>query len=319
MLLNNICLIIVSCIIMSTVFPLFAVALIPIGIAFWLSFKFYRIVLREVKRMDNLTRSPVSSCLTTTLQGLNMIHAHNKQDYFRERLVNIGTKCQLFRKFYDVNSVMMLTFHCCNRWLTCRLDIVTTIMTSIIAAFVIWSKGQIPSAFAGLALVYAIQNIPTEAKSIILRHRPPDDWPQGGKSSLGVALFRLVESASGMIIIDGIDIRTIGLSDLRSKLFVIPQDPVLFSGSVRLNALVEEGGENLSVGEKQLICLARAVLRKAKILILDEATASIDNETDELIQSTIRTAFAQCTLLTIAHRLHTVLGYDRLLIIANGE
>jgi ATP-binding cassette subfamily C (CFTR/MRP) protein 1 len=178
-----------------------------------------------------------------------------------------------------------------------------------------------------------------------------------GKSSIMSTLFRLVELSGGSITIDGLDISTIGLHDLRSRLAIIPQDPTLFKGTIRsnldpfgehtdlelwsalrqsdlvsedaslddsspgrihLDGIVEDEGLNFSLGQRQLMALARALVRGSQIIVCDEATSSVDMETDERIQKTIATGFRGKTLLCIAHRLKTIINYDRICVMDQG-
>ncbi|CAG8847868.1 406_t:CDS:2, partial [Gigaspora margarita] len=185
-----------------------------------------------------------------------------------------------------------------------------------------------------------------------------------GKSTIALSLFRFVEPSDGKILVDEIDISSVGVEDLRSRITIIPQDPILFTGTIRsnldtfsqykdseileslrrvylipseedvdaiifsedkinlfknLDTPVSEGGKNFSQGQRQLLCLARALLRSSKIILMDEATASIDFAMDERIQKMIKTEFAECTVLCIAHRLRTVIDYDRILVIDRGN
>ncbi|KAN0125580.1 multidrug resistance-associated ABC transporter [Russula decolorans] len=183
-----------------------------------------------------------------------------------------------------------------------------------------------------------------------------------GKSTLALSFFRFVEATAGRILIDGLDISKMGLTDLRRNLTIIPQDPTILSGTLRstldvfdehqdadiyealrrvhlipsedqgtpedtvnvnvfrdLESPVSEGGDNFSTGEKQLLSMARAILKRSKVLVMDEATASVDYATDELISQTIRHEFAESTILTIAHRLRTVIDYNRVMLLEEGR
>lgn len=228
-------------------------------------------------------------------------------------------------------------------------------------------EGQV--SFINASLAYRA-GLPNVLKSINMDIKPKEKIgicgrTGAGKSSIMTALFRLSELNEGRIEIDGVDISKIGLKELRTKLSIIPQDPVLFRGTIRknldpfgasednvlwdamrraglieksklemiksqtkqsenlykfhLDREVEDDGSNFSLGERQLISFARALVRGSKILILDEATSSVDYETDSKIQETIKREFTECTILCIAHRLKTILNYDRILVLDKGE
>ncbi|MGH0158147.1 UNVERIFIED_CONTAM: hypothetical protein FKN15_054438 [Acipenser sinensis] len=349
--------------IITVVTPTFLLVVFPLAVLYLTIQRYYIASSRQIRRLDGASRSPVISHFSETLFGVSTIRAYGYQDQFinqNKQVVNENLVC-----YY--NNVIS------NRWLAVRLELVGILMIFLAALFMVYNKDSMDSGTVGLAMSYALNitatlnfwvrkacEIETNAVAIERVYEYAEMEKEvgivgrtgAGKSTLSNCLFRIIEGGKGIILIDGVDIASIGLHDLRGKLNIIPQDPILFSGPLRLNldplerhsdaelwqALeicylkdfvcslpkqlhheVSEGGENLSVGQRQLICLARALLRKTKILILDEATASIDMETDNLVQLTIRKEFSDCTILTIAHRIHTIMDSDRVLVLDSGR
>ena len=379
--------------------------------------KLYRDTSRELKRLDNLSKSPLVAQFSETLTGLATIRAYGRQKMFIERNMTL----------LDNNNQAIFLQTSSERWAANRLEIFGAVFA--FTALICSHFSNISASLMGLSVGYALdvsislnwgirqvadmesQIVSTERLSHYANNLPREDidsenpsslqttaelppsWPEhgsikfenvtltyrvdlppvlnnisveikagervgivgrtgAGKSSILMALFRMTELSEGRITIDDVDLRSISLKQSRSPISIIPQDPVIFSGTIRsnldpfnvysdsqlwdalerahmnhaisgmenkLDSEVAENGENLSVGQRQLLCLARALLRRNRILVLDEATANIDLETDALVQKCIRQDFSKCTILTIAHRLNTVIDYDRILVLDAGQ
>lgn len=390
---------------------------VPLVLAFWfpllvLYFIFQRIYMRSIrqlKRIESVTRSPVYNHFSEMISGLSSVRAYGAEQSF------IGLSDSKVDTTLNCSYLLFLG----KMWLGTRLDIISNFIVLAGNLLLVSKKGSIVPGVACYIVSYSmgtsfafnfIVHYASEVEASIVaserieeyadvnpeaewtvESRPDSDWPKdgcvkfdeystryregldlvlrdvnleinrgekigvvgrtgAGKSSLTLSLFRLIEAAHGRILIDDVDISKIGLHDLRRRLTIIPQDPVIFSGTLRVNidpngsytdediwsALerahvksqfvgtgleteIAEGGSNLSVGQRQLLCLARAILQKKKILIMDEATAAVDVETDALIQTTIRRDFADCTIITIAHRLNTIMDSDRVIIMDQGQ
>ncbi|XP_064096372.1 ATP-binding cassette sub-family C member 12-like [Macrobrachium nipponense] len=399
-------------ILICTIYVWFTAPLLTTAFVLCLLDSFMNAGVRELKRIDNLRKSPVIQHIGSSLAGLSVIRTFDQQDLFTRRMY----------QYLDDHTAAQLVYRLSTQWYVFRMQMLFLLLKASLTGLCIFTKGLVTTATAGLALsvmtlVYNEFNYLMKVKAEFLSRftaverlveysqdlvseapsanpeAAPEGWPAlgkvqlkevsfryrpdlplvlqnidvvfepgqkigvvgrtgAGKSSLIAAVLRLVEVESGQVLIDEIDISNLSLHSVRSAVSVIPQDPLLFQGSIRYNldpfeehdepaiwealeqsslkrvvqqqdkglmSTVATAGENFALGERQLICLTRALLRKSKILLLDEATASVDLETDQMIQSTIRKAFAQSTVITIAHRLNTITSYDKVLVLQEGR
>ncbi|ENN75124.1 hypothetical protein YQE_08304, partial [Dendroctonus ponderosae] len=360
-------------------------AMLVLGYAFLKLRGWYIASAKDIKHLEGIAKSPVFSHITSTLNGLTTIRASQAEipliKEFDEHQ-NVHTSAWFF------TIMCMVSF---GLW----LDIVCLIFIFVVTfGFVVATEfGYVENgSLVGLAISQSliltgmvqhgmrqtaeVINQLTSVDRVMHYTKLETEGPfvgivgrtGAGKSSLIWALFNLAP-IEGQIFIDGVNTKTLGLNDLRKKISIIPQEPVLFSATLRYNLdpfsefedkklwevleevnvfttkclvpsfcaaetflsvelkdlattldmAVSEGGSNFSLGQRQLLCLARALLRNNKILVLDEATANVDAGTDGLIQSTIRKKFKECTVLTIAHRLNTIMDSDKVLVMASGQ
>lgn len=405
--------------------PFFAIVMFPMAIAFVQLFRQFSNIQQDLKRLESVSRSPMFSSLSETLNGLETIRAYGAMERF------LATH----QKRMDYNHKFFWTFWMCTSWVTARLELATSLILLAVAILAVCVNKVVSPVTLGLALSYSLmltalfqrvvqvsidmsvfmtstervmEYLDIEPEPTTVRptgsdaQHPtspmavPPSWPaQGvvefkdvwmqyrdnppvlrgisflsragerigicgrtgaGKSSLMSALFRVapLRSGQGQILLDGLDIQCVPLQRLRSSLAIIPQDPVLFTGTIRfqldpfgqytdaavwaalgqvkmaefvqasdekLDEMVLEGGENLSQGQRQLFCIARALLRKARVMVMDEGTSAVDPQTDELIQKVLKESatLEGTTVLTIAHRLDTIVDFDRILVLGNGE
>ncbi|KAJ3202160.1 hypothetical protein HDU67_000756, partial [Dinochytrium kinnereticum] len=436
--------------------PSFLVAIPPILYFFRHFAVRYLKTSRELKRLESVSRSPLYSQFSETLNGVATIRAVLTVEWVRRYGQSERFSTQSQDKL-DTNHRAYYLLWASNRWLTIRTDLISASVVFFAGAAIFASGNAINPAWAGLILRYAAQfadailwvirshaememamnsverceeysSIEQEPLERIEAFKPRESWPEqgqvevsnlsiryapalplvlksisfttlpgekigvvgrtgAGKSTLSLAFFRIIPFAGGSITIDGHDIGQMGLHDLRERLTIIPQDPVLFTGTLRsnldplgvhedaelwrvlrsthvleslqsggssgnlvalgeesvpggvvdetgsvtgsagggngteltLDSPVVENGGNFSQGQRQLICMARALLRQSKVIFLDEATASIDAATDARIQTTIREELKDATIFCIAHRLRTIVDYDRVLVLDHGE
>jgi len=397
-------------IMIAYVFPGFLLACIPLVIVFTIFFLCFRSGIRGLKRTENISRSPLFSHVSSSLEGLITIHSFSQTN----RFVNT------FKGMLDEHSGAMFMFQSAMRWQAVWLDLLVVAVTFIVSLMIVILTKSITPADAGMALAFALQmsgvfqfavrsqteleskltaveRVSYYYKSIeqesIEEKETPKEWPKdgsikfsnvlmkyrkdaspaldlvnfeifdgekvgivgrtgSGKSSICNALFHLYPIDAGQIFISTVDTAAVSLKSLRRAMAIIPQDPVIFAGTIRFNldpdgicgddemwkvleliglkdtiqtlpekldTKLESNGSNISGGQKQQICVSRALLRDVKIIILDEATANLDSQSDKQIQECLREHCANKTLLMVTHRLSNVTDMNKLIKMEDGK
>uniref|UniRef100_A0A671QW98 ATP-binding cassette sub-family C member 8-like n=1 Tax=Sinocyclocheilus anshuiensis TaxID=1608454 RepID=A0A671QW98_9TELE len=321
--------------VISYVTPVFLIVVVPLAIACYFIQKYFRVASKDLQQLEDSTQLPLLSHFSETVEGLTTIRAFRYEPRFRQRLLEFTVIKIVYYKYCNNTQLFILNGSTLRRIGSCRNS--STEPTGQLTGSSWRSPHQEVKSFKAYSFLVAGVGICGRTGS--------------GKSSFSLAFFRMVDTFEGRIIIDDIDIAKLPLQTLRSRFSIILQDPFLFSGTIRFNldpemkatdsmlwealeiaqlkpvvktlpggldAIITEGGENFSQGQRQLFCLARAFVRKSSILIMDEATASIDMATESILQKVVMTAFANRTVVTIAHRVHTILNADLVIVMKRG-
>ncbi|KAF4035948.1 ABC transporter [Phytophthora infestans] len=383
-----------SFIVCAFVNPFVLIVYAPVGYGCWFAANVYRASARELKRLDGVTRSPFLNLMSETISGIETVRSYKMvsgrwfdvgSDWLVSLIIGavavlaIAAKSTVGASVAGLGLTYAAQLSSCFQRMTTLATKVESSMTSFerIAHYgsldeegyertpsnkstlsPAWPKtGDV--VFENVSMRYR-EDLPLVLKSVSFSVASGEKVgicgrTGSGKSSLMSVLFRVVEiPTSGRVLIDGVDISTVTVHQLRSKLTIIPQDPMLFSGSLRLNLdpfadksdaelwevlrkvhladtvsswgkgldyEVAEKGDNLSVGQRQLLCIARALIRDSKVIVMDEATANVDQESDKLIQQTMKESFGggDSTVLCIAHRIETIMDSDKILVLDAGH